>query len=191
MLHRPKAPYIGVKPHRARIREALLCLIETAGQMGKPITQPELLQAVFLADRTHLNVYGRPITFDRYKATKAGPVATGVKDLLRRDPVKAGYPWHRRKEADTGTFIYESARQAIDETILAPSDREGLVDALITVRRLGFEAVRQRILNDPAYLDAWDATDSSRQVFDMSYVMMFDVPSLQKAQDLAFASRHL
>lgn len=191
MLHRSKAPFVDVKPHRARIREAVVCLIETASGMGTAISRPELLQAVFLADRQHLNDYGRPITFDRYKATKAGPVATGVNDLLRRDPVKAGYPWHRRKAADTDPFIYEGAGQLVDETVLAPSDRDGLADALRTIRTLGLEAVRRHTLNDPAYLDAWDGADTNRRVFNMSYAMMFDVPNLQKAQDLAFASRHL
>lgn len=191
MLHRPKAPFIDVKPHRARIRETVVFLIDTAARAGAPIARHEVLRAVFLADRKHLNDYGRPITFDRYKATKSGPVATGVNDLLKKDPAKAGLPWRRRVDGETGTILFDTALRPTDEAVLSASDRDALAQALTVARSLGFVQLRKLTHEDPAYIDAWDDTDTTKQSFDMSYMMMFDVPDLQKAQELAFASRHI
>jgi uncharacterized phage-associated protein len=191
MLHRPKAPLIDVKPHRARIREAVVFLIETASRTGGPIRRHDLLRAVFLADRKHLNDYGRPITFDRYKATKSGPVATGVNELLKKDPVKAGLPWRRSVNGEAGAIMFDTALRPADDAVLSVSDRDALAQALTVIQSLGFAQLRKLTHEDPAYIDAWDDTDNTKKAFDMSYMMMFDVPDLQKAQELAFASRHI
>ena len=49
------------------------------------ITQYDIVKSLFLADKAHLNRYGRPITFDNYFAMKDGPVPNLAYNLLKRD----------------------------------------------------------------------------------------------------------
>ena len=186
---RAKAPVIRLKPNEQRIRESVLFLVWEAQRTGKHATKYDLVKSVFLADRRHLNVYGRPITFDRYFAMEHGPVPSRVYELLNADPAKAGLPWQKDPAGPT-VFCYSNPSREVDLDVLSESDMEALAESFITVKSLGFAQIRKLTHEDAAYVDAWEDGGDCRS-FEMSYVMLFDVPDFDKAEDLAFASEHL
>jgi uncharacterized phage-associated protein len=188
-MSRAKAPIVQVKPNEARILEAVVFLVSEADRLNKPATQYDIVKSIFLADRRHLNEYGRPITFDRYVAMEHGPVPSNVYSLLRLDPEKNGLPWSK-KQISPKAFQYNGATREFDEAILAESDCEALGESFVTVKALGFQQIRKLTHEDPAYVDAWE-DDSDKKSFDMSYVMLYDVPALDKAQELKFISEHI
>jgi uncharacterized phage-associated protein len=49
---------------------------------GNVINKMKILKLLWLADRLHLRIYGRPIVHDQYFALKNGPVATETRDIL-------------------------------------------------------------------------------------------------------------
>ncbi|GCA51806.1 hypothetical protein KGO5_04263 [Sinorhizobium sp. KGO-5] len=186
---RAKAPIVHLKPNDSRIMEAVVFLVSEADRLGKQATQYDIVKSIFLADRRHLNEYGRPITFDRYVAMEHGPVPSNVYNLLRLDPQEHGFPWEK-VQVGPKAFQYKNAGREFDEAILAESDCEALAESFVTVKALGFQQIRKLTHEDPAYVDAWE-DDSEKKSFDMSYVMLYDVPALEKAHELKFISEHI
>lgn len=62
-------------------RKAVQCLNYLAEKGGGHINKMKAIKLLWLADRLHLRLYGRPILDDQYVAMKFGPVQSGVKDL--------------------------------------------------------------------------------------------------------------
>lgn len=178
-----------MRPNEARIFESVVFLIGEADRLRKQATQYDIVKSIFLADRRHLNEYGRPITFDRYVALEHGPVPSSVYDLLKSDPVPRGFPWSKSL-VGAKAFQYKDAQRQYNDEVLAESDVEALAESFITVKSLGFQQIRKLTHEDPAYVDAWE-DDSEKKAFDMSYVMLYDVPALEKAQELQFVSEHM
>lgn len=184
-----KAPIVELTPNLPRIMEAIVFLVSEADRLRKSVTQYDIVKSVFLADRRHLNEYGRPITFDNYVAMKHGPVPSKVYDVLKADPCEAGHPW-TKTQINANTFTYQNATRGFDEQILAESDCEALSEALVTVKSLGFAQIRKLTHEDSAYVDAWE-DNSDKRAFDMSYAMLFDFPDTEKAIGLKFISENI
>lgn len=186
---RVKAPIIEIRPDVPRILESVVFLISEADRLKKSASQYDLLKSLFLADRRHLNEYGRPITFDKYVAMNHGPVPSNAYDLLKLNPAERNLPW-TKVQTGPNVFQYSDALRPFDENILAESDCEALSESLVTVKSLGFQQIRKLTHEDPAYIDAWE-DDSDKKAFIMSYAMLFDVPAVDKAQELKFISEHM
>lgn len=62
-------------------RKAVQCLNYLAKKGGGHINKMKAIKLLWLADRLHLRLYGRPVLDDQYVAMKFGPVQSGVKDL--------------------------------------------------------------------------------------------------------------
>ncbi|WP_298822833.1 Panacea domain-containing protein [uncultured Roseibium sp.] len=186
---RKKAPIIKTAPNKPRIFEAVLFLISEADRLRKFASQYDIVKSVFLADRRHLNEYGRPITFDRYVAMEHGPVPSSVYDLLKADPQTAGFPWSKTR-CDERIYQFSNAARAADDNILSDSDFEALAESFVTVKSLGFHQIRKLTHEDPAYVDAWEDGGGAK-AYDMSYVMLFDVPDFEKAADIGFISENI
>jgi uncharacterized phage-associated protein len=69
------------KPHFDKIIELMLYLAHLRGGFDKY----QVVKLFYLADREHINTYGRPITFDKYVALPFGPVASNAMDLMEGD----------------------------------------------------------------------------------------------------------
>ncbi len=82
-LDRWKASAGAMRPVGARVRETILHLIRRADEGGFRVTQYDILKSLFFADRSHLNKYRRPITFDQYHALPDGPVSSLSYDVLK------------------------------------------------------------------------------------------------------------
>src|SRR5260370_34242127 len=95
------APRVRLKPHVGKILAAIAYVIAFGETRKLGVTQYDILKTIFLADKAHLNKYGRPITFDNYVAMRAGPVPSLAYDLLKEKQSKinqvriTSLPWKR------------------------------------------------------------------------------------------------
>ncbi|SDY18348.1 Panacea domain-containing protein [Citreimonas salinaria] len=184
-------------PNAGRIRAAIYhSLLAAERRRRLPLTQYDLVKTLFLADRSHLNEWGRPITYDNYKAMEHGPVPSLAYDFLKgneravREHGFGSLPW-TWTQGKKGKKFYTPRRGAIDvEEWLSESDTEALDDALTTVLRLGFGQVRRLTHEDPAYVDAW-REDGGRAAYDMKLGLLFDEPNFDRAQLLAEQSAYV
>jgi len=70
---------IKLKPKKKKILNPVMYII----QQTPNLTQYYIVKAIFLADKSHLGKYGRPVTFDNYVAMKLGPVPSFTYNLLK------------------------------------------------------------------------------------------------------------
>lgn len=190
--HISKAPIVKLKEDTNKIVSALAYVIELAQENGKKASQYELVKTLFLADRQHLNEWGRLITFDNYVAMNHGPVPSLAFDILKETAKGLSSisgkrpPWKRREEqlGNSKYYIYYDATKVDFEQFLSDSDLDCLKRNLNVVQTLGFSQIRKLTHEDAAYVDAWDDISSRRQ-FPMSLGMLFDTPNFDKALELA------
>ena len=188
-------PIHRMKPAADKLVEAILYLIVQARTRKRDITQYDILKSLFLADKSHLNKFGRPITFDNYVAMSNGPVPSFAYEILKNevDPKKCGvdfFPWDRAvgEHINPKAFLFRNPKRTPSEDILSESDMETLGDALATVISLTFGQIRTLTHDDIAYKVAWGDGDSSNA--PISYGMLFDVPDFEEAEHLQFVSQH-
>lgn len=192
---RKKHKIYEMSPNYDKIREAILFVIIKAASLDKQVTRYDIVKTIFLADRAHLNKYGRPITFDNYVAMKHGPVPSFCYDALKGDKSAldkcGGALWSMQEHRDTQNvyFLYNEPKRQYDENILSESDVEELSDALVVVKALGFGQIRKLTHDDLAYVDAWEDNDLRKQ-FPMSYALLFDSINDEMAERVSFASKH-
>lgn len=194
MADRSKAPVVDLRPMPHKIVEAILAVIRAAEQHGKQVSQYDIVKTLFLADRAHLNEFGRPITFDNYYAMKHGPVPTFAYDLLKGHEAAwqatgMAKPWSA--EAVPGkTYAHFHSERELDDDALAPSELELLESSMLVVKTLGFGQVRKLTHEDTAYVDAWEDEENGNGSYPMSLSMLFDVPDAGLAAELSFISKN-
>lgn len=175
-------------PNYIKIVEALLYLMELAGE--RPLDQYKLGKALFFADREHLNLFGRPITFCNYAAMKDGPVPSEAYSLLKGEPLKGGQhidtPWQAKNVRDN-IFNYIPERVA-NRRKLSVSDLETLEAAYEFVKDKSFGEIRNLTHEDHAYAEAWDRRGEKNSVRMKLELLANGDADL--ADDLVFASHH-
>lgn len=191
------APPPHLHPHLGRIVESVLFLVNEAHKGGFPITQYDIVKSIFIADTTHLNRYGRPITYDNYVAMENGPVPSTAYNFLKEHAYimrvwGQDLPWKRRPAPELGkncNAFEQPARQA-SEDVLSPSDQKALATGLSMVRTMGFSGIKKWTHEHKAYRDAWKKRGSAKQ-HPMLYALLFDKPNVERARELSFVSKHL
>lgn len=184
-----------MEPNFFKIREAILLTIFLSDKQKTSTTQYDIVKTIFLADKAHLNNYGRPITYDNYVAMKHGPVPSACYDFLKGDSKKlaqiGGALWSLRgaPEIAPGAIAYFSAARQVDQDVLTESDIEEISSAFVVVKSLGFKQIRKLTHEDPAYVDAWE-DESSRKQFPMSYALLFESVNDAQAETVSLASKH-
>jgi uncharacterized phage-associated protein len=193
---RKKAPIQKMEPHLDKIVEAILLVIREAVSRRKDVTTYDIVKSLFLADRAHLNKFGRPITFDNYVAMVHGPVPSTAYNILKNhrstlQRVNGDIPWASRPAPEIGqnAIAFINPARDVKDDVLTESDVEELKAALTVVQSLGFNQIRRLTHEDQAYLDAWE-DDGERAQYPMSYSLLFDTPNLGEAVDLSFLSKH-
>lgn len=63
-----------LKPHKRKIQTVLSFIDIQAKKLGNPLTNAEIQAVLFFSDVSHLNVYGRPVTFDNYQTQADGTI---------------------------------------------------------------------------------------------------------------------
>ncbi|TIW05685.1 MAG: DUF4065 domain-containing protein, partial [Mesorhizobium sp.] len=187
-MSRQKAEVVQLKPNIDRVIAAVAYAIHVAERMGSKFTQYDVVKSIFLADRSHLNQFGRLISSDKYVAMKHGPVPSTAYNLLKHDETTVRryrlehLPW-RSDEIGEGKRHYHSADVRFIDEVLAPSDKMAIEDAVSVIRSLSFSQVRKLTHEDPAYIDAWE--DDGGKQFPMSLGMLFDAPNFERARELS------
>ena len=185
----------GITPNGPRVREAILHVIREADSRDLRISQFDILKTLFLADREHLNKYGRPVTFDEYVAMPDGPVPSLAYDILKEAIEayrEAGIDqplWQSASDGGKKRRFYEAIRDPSDE-VLSESDIEVLTNALIRVKSWGYKRTWDHVHRDPAYISAWEKRGGSQQ-HPMEYAAMMDNPDEEYAEHIKFASAFL
>lgn len=181
-----------------RILAAVSYVIYVAQSSGKSPTQYDIVKSLFLADRSHLNKWGRPITYDNYVAMKHGPVPSLAYDLLKRNEWRLRkhsikeWPWRmeRGSRSENYFFVDVGNEMELDLRHLSQSDKEALRVAVEAVLTMGFGTVRRLTHDDPAYVDAW-REDGPAGRYDMKLELLFDNPNPEAAILLAEQSRYV
>jgi hypothetical protein len=150
-----KIPALKVDKHK--VVEAILFLLENF--VG--FSQYDIVKTLFLADKSHLQKYGRPITFDTYFAMENGPVPSFAYDILKLDfdfrrEFGEEKPWISVPDANKPNVNkFLGAKRPPSRGVLSQTDTETLKEAGDTIQFLDFEQVRRLTHEDPAYKEAW------------------------------------
>lgn len=193
-MERQKAEIVQLAPDIERIVAAVAYTIHVAEASGARFTQYDVVKSLFLADRAHLNDFGRLVSGDRYVAMIHGPVPSTAYNLLKRDAVTLrkfeleDLPWRADRGHQAKTFEYHTADVDWVDDYLSPSDKEAIDAAVGTIKSLSFTQVRKLTHEDPAYIDAWEDS-ADRKQFPISLGMLFDVPNFERARELSEISK--
>lgn len=171
---------------------ALHYLICEANKRDVFPTQYELVKAVFLADRAHLNKFGRPITFDSYMAMLHGPVPSFAYDALKqtfnwKSVELETAPWLSKQDGRVHRF--SSPNSTADSRKLSTSDQNCLSDALGTVLSLTFEQIRRLTHEDRAYVSAW-RDEEGIYAFPIDMSLLLDEQDDGAIDDLRYLAEH-
>ncbi|MGN8022985.1 Panacea domain-containing protein [Phyllobacterium sp. 22229] len=187
-MGRQKAEIVNIKPDVDRIVAAISYIIHVADDLGAKFSQYDVVKSMFLADRAHLNEYGRLISSDMYVAMKHGPVPTTAYNLLKGDQIAKrthgidDLPW-QVTEVGGGKKHYHAAEVGWVDDFLAPSDKSAIATAVAKVKSLSFGQIRHLTHEDPAYLDAWEE-GTDRKQFPMSLGLLFEKPNFERAREI-------
>ncbi|WP_187394055.1 Panacea domain-containing protein [Oceaniovalibus sp. ACAM 378] len=181
---------VTMKPNVPRILASLYHVMTEAVARKRKVSQYDLVKTLFLADRAHLNEWGRPITYDNYTAMLHGPVPSLAYDLLKanmkslHDCGIEALPWRVVDQTRTVKHYFPLNGAFDVDQYLSESDIEALNDALGMVLRLGFGQIRKLTHEDQAYVDAW-REDGGSAAYDMKLGLLFDEPNFDQAAMLA------
>ena len=187
-----------MKPNLPRIIAAISKAIAALQTHGRHASQYDIVKTLFLADREHLNEWGRPITYDNYKAMEHGPVPSVAYDLLKNNefimrkhtidvlpwtgtPVRGG---HGKREYELNSPLDQWLHP------LSESDLEALERAAANVSSMTFGQIRRLTHEDPAYLDAWP-NGAQKGAYDMKLGLLFEAPNFERAAILEYQSEHV
>lgn len=183
---------IQLKEDRKKIQEAILYVMSLADGL----TQYDVAKTLFLADRSHLNKYGRPITFDNYVAMEHGPVPSLAYDALKPNwDFKARFgcdrPWMSNPDPQNPKANRFTPKREPDLRYLSRTDIEELRKALGTVQSLTFGQLRRLTHEDPAYVEAWESERrGSKAAEPMRLPLLIEEDGEELAADLAYISSH-
>jgi uncharacterized phage-associated protein len=144
------------KPKLDKIVELLLYLAHKRPGADKY----QAVKFFYLADREHLNRYGRPISFETYFALPYGPVASNAMDLLEREPraLKAAgiedLPF-KTEDKNGITYIREPTR-AVDTELFSRTDLQVFDEILDKYGQLSFDELFKLTHGHAAYTNAWE-----------------------------------
>ena len=130
------------------------------------ITQYQVVKSIFLADKDHLNSYGRPITYDKYVAMQQGPVPSLTYDLLKPNgPFKALFkhdaPWSFSEDGKVRHYV---AQRMYDADVLSKTDIKALRSALTLVLHSTPQFLSKILHEDAAYIEAWSKRGEAKSV---------------------------
>ncbi len=157
-----RANDIRFKPKIDKIIETILYLVHQPIEFDAY----KIVKLVYLADKKHLNKYGRPITYDQMVAMENGPVASTTYDIIKQNKRLAGkvdfaqLPFALIKRGDR---IYaENPCRDVDRRILSVSDCRVLDGIVKEYGSMSFGKLFDLTHEHPAYKQAWDARNKSK-----------------------------
>ena len=165
MKQLPREQFPAFKVDKRKVVESVLYLLDHF----TGFSQYDIVKTIFLADKSHLHRYGRPITFDTYYAMENGPVPSFTYDVLKpnfdfKREFGEDRPWISVPDSEKPNINkFVGARRKSNIQYLSETDRELLIDAGSTVQLLDFEQIRRLTHEDPAYKEAWKRRGESER----------------------------
>jgi uncharacterized phage-associated protein len=190
MKFTPLPPEKRLTEDKAKIQEAILYLMG----LHPNVSQYEIVKSLFLADRSHMNRHGRPVTFDNYIAMEHGPVPSLAYDALKpkfnfKSAFSANRPWTSIPDAAHPNVNHFTALREAKREYLSVSDMKALESALGTVLSLSFEQLRRLTHEDRAYVEAWKRRGNSNAA-KMRLSLLIDENGDELEDELVYISSH-
>jgi uncharacterized phage-associated protein len=177
-------------PKRDKVTEGALWLLERAQEGRQTMTTDQLATAMFLADKAHLDAYGRPVFFDNYVATESGPEGVAAMEML-----DSNYDWTSIGSDGAPWTIENTESQSLPRPTRSPNmrrlsetDAEALESALGMVANLDADQLRLFTHRDKAYAAAWADGRGAGSRLDPRLIP--DTRDDEMIDDLLYASRH-
>lgn len=126
----------------------------------------KIVKLIYLADKEHLNQYGRPITFDTMVAMENGPVASMTYDILKQDKRRgidyARLPFDYTKK---GKLDYiENPKRAINKKLFSKSDLAILDKIIEKYGGMSSGGLWDLTHEHAAYKNAWQSRGDKKSV---------------------------
>jgi uncharacterized phage-associated protein len=154
----------------------------------------------YLADREHLNRFGRPITFDNYYALWYGPVASKALDLLENDEsvlkeakIEA-LPFRtelgKAKNGSQTTYIRDPLR-AVNLDLFSKSDLLVFDEIIAKYRDASFEELMKLTHEHSSYKVAWERRQGQRAAMHYEEMVEDEHRRAALVEDIAPVSAHM
>jgi hypothetical protein len=186
IMEENRTPYAArYAPNTAKAVEVILWL----ANQRPGIDIYHVVKSAFLADKDHLNRYGRPVTGDDYEADVYGPRGRCIWRLLRHQPLEllaldsngSDLPF---RVLDEQKWAVQADREP-NLRILSRSDIDCLQRALTEVADLSFAELVELTHQEPAYIAANGGRMRYEDLLDPD-----DPHRTEKAADLAETARY-
>lgn len=136
----------------------------------------------YLADREHLNRYGRPITQEIYFALPYGPVASKAMDLLNGDAwvMKEAHidelPFETEEAVRNNkkTLVLKNPHRAVDFDLFSKSDIKIFDEIIANFGDKNFDELYELTHGHYAYKKAWRGRAQGSKRAEMSYEDMIE-----------------
>lgn len=169
------------KPNLSKILESLVIL----SHLKRNLDHYQAVKLLYLADKEHLNRYGRPITYDAYFALPYGPVPSTALNLLTFDtqtlakfdlnegsfPIRIERFW---TENDSIMCVLREPLRSVDYDEFSDSDIEILDWAVKEFGNKTFSELYDLTHEHFAYQTAWGGEPDGEKRAGMKYVDMLD-----------------
>ncbi|MCP5431658.1 MAG: SocA family protein [Alphaproteobacteria bacterium] len=171
---RPSGPRLNFKPKVDKILELLVYLAHKRPNAD----QYQAVKLFYLADREHLNRFGRPITFDLYYALDYGPVASTALDLIkgRRPALRKAkieqLPIKIEKRAHI--LILAEPKRSVNYDLFSKSDIEVFDKTIDRYGNCNFDALYKLTHSHFAYDAAWKSRTKGESRALMYYEDMLE-----------------
>ena len=185
-----KNPDIQFTPKTEKIIEAILHIAHNCTDLSRY----RIVKLIYLADKEHLNRFGRPITFDRMVAMENGPVPSTTYSLLKRDGRLAiNYKKLPFDFVSRGKFDYiENPKRAVDEKKLSKSDIKILDVIIKKYGQESFGTLFDITHEHSAYKNAWRARDGKNSKVMRVEDMIEDKENKKELiEELRFVGAHI
>lgn len=182
---------IRFRPNKEKILNIILWLANERPGMD----MYRILKILFIADKNHFNIYGRPIAGEKYVAMKYGPVAeTAYGILKRRNEEKRAlhlveFPFTLHADKDGREVCVYPSREP-NLASFSKSEVKALENALERYGNLDFNALKALTHGHKAYERAW-AERSSKGSVPIRYedFLEDDKADPELVEDLEYASQ--
>lgn len=155
---------LNFKPKFDKIVELLLYMAEVRPNAD----HYQAVKFLYLADREHLNRYGRPITFETYYALPYGPVATHALNMLKGDRHalhEAGIDKLPIKLKKLDKVIYlQAPEREVNYDVFSKSDLKVFNEIIKKFGSKSFGQLFDITHSHLAYKNAWQRRGSSKSV---------------------------
>jgi uncharacterized phage-associated protein len=157
-MNKRDQPRLIFKPKFDKMIELLLYLAHKRPNAD----QYQAVKFFYLADKEHLNKFGRPITYEQYYALPYGPVASNVYNLLKAKP--SGLKAFSLKNMDKLPFVTQELgelvyiiepKRAVEYDLFSKSDIGVFDDVLREYGNKSFKELYNITHKHFAYTHAW------------------------------------